>query len=128
MRLTVFAATLAFLLWGTPAFAGSAPDFDGDGISDGLDNCSDDPNDDLDDTDADGCGNICDADYDQDGAIGFFDFGEFLLEFGSTNEEFCHFQPVIPCNVGLNDFGYFLKAFSFPPGPSGVVSGTTACP
>ncbi len=28
MRLTAFAATLAFLLWGTPAFAGSAPDSD----------------------------------------------------------------------------------------------------
>ena len=44
MRLTVFAATLAFLLWGAPAFAGTAPDGDGDGISDGLDNCSDHSN------------------------------------------------------------------------------------
>ncbi len=28
----VFAATFAFLLWGTPAFAGSAPDSDSSGI------------------------------------------------------------------------------------------------
>ncbi len=102
MRLTVFAATLAFLLWGTPAFAGSAPDFDGDGISDGLDNCSNDPNDDLDDSDGDGCGNICDADYCQTGTVSFVDFGSFLIEFGGSAEAFCHFQPLIPCVVGFN--------------------------
>ena len=32
MRLTGFAATLAFLLWGIPAFAGSAPDSDSSGV------------------------------------------------------------------------------------------------
>ena len=63
MRLTVFAATLAFLLWGTPAFAGSAPDSDHDGIADIEDNCSDRINTAQDDTDGDDCGNYCDADY-----------------------------------------------------------------
>ena len=40
MRLTIFAATFAFLLWGAPAFAGSNPDFDNDGVGDVIDNCS----------------------------------------------------------------------------------------
>ena len=128
MRLTVFAATLAFLLWGTPAFAGSAPDFDGDGISDGLDNCSVDENDAQDDTDGDDCGNLCDADYDQGGAVGFGDFGLFSIAFGGGEELFCHFQDVPGCAVGFDDFGYFTIVFGSSPGPSGTTNGTTECP
>jgi len=36
MKLTIFAAALAFLLWGMPAFA---QDSDGDGFDDAVDNC-----------------------------------------------------------------------------------------
>jgi hypothetical protein len=134
MRLTVFAATLAFLLWGTPAFAGSAPDDDGDGISDGLDNCSVDENPDQDDTDLDGCGNLCDADYDQSGVVGAGDFGPFTIAFNTTSFDFCHFEPipggVSPpnCVVGVDDFGFFTETFNTVPGPSGTTEGTTACP
>ena len=71
MRLTVFAATLAFLLWGTPAFAGTAPDYDSDGVGDQIDNCSEAVNTEQDDTDVDDCGNICDADYDDSGIVDF---------------------------------------------------------
>jgi hypothetical protein len=129
MRFTVFAATLAFLLSGTPAFAGSAPDFDADGVADSIDNCSEKSNDAQDDTDADDCGNICDADYDGSGVVGLADFGEFSAAFSSSDEEFCHTQ-VIPgnCVVGLDDFGYFSAAFSGSAGPSGTTAGTTACP
>ena len=81
MRLTVFAATLAFLLWGTPAFAGTAPDYDSDGVGDQIDNCSEDVNTGQDDTDVDDCGNICDADYDDTGSWDFPDFGEFVAAF-----------------------------------------------
>jgi hypothetical protein len=128
MRFTVFAATLAFLLWGTPAFAGNAPDFDGDGHADGQDNCSDDPNDGQDDTDDDKCGNICDANYDNEGIVGFADFGAFTIAFESTDQLFCHVQPIPGCAVGFDDFGYFTNAFGFPPGPSGTTTGTVACP
>ncbi len=128
MRLTVFAATLAFLLWGSPAFAGSAPDFDGDGVSDGLDNCSDAVNSDQDDTDADDCGNLCDADYDQNGTVGFPDFGELVGVFGTGDEEKCHFEPVPGCTVGFPDFGYLVGNFGATPGPSGTTAGTVACP
>jgi hypothetical protein len=135
MRLTVFAAPLAFLLWGTPAFAGSAPDFDSDGVGDQIDNCSIWVNTGQDDIDLDGCGNLCDADYDQSGAVGFPDFGQFATAFGTTDAVKCHAEPIPPdlpdfigCTVGFPDFGFFTGAFGSVPGPSGTTSGTTACP
>jgi hypothetical protein len=139
MRLTVFAATLAFLLWGAPAFAGTAPDGDGDGISDGLDNCSDHSNPFQDDTDGDDCGNLCDADYSQAGVVGLPAFGLFVAAFNTNEENFCHFELASPpaaapgpvagnCVVGLDDFGYFVSVFNTPPGPSGTTDGTVACP
>ena len=135
MRLTVFAATLAFLLCGAPAFAGTGPDGDGDGISDGLDNCSDDVNRFQDDTDGDDCGNLCDADYNQDGVTNLAAFGAFVTAFGGSDEEKCHFEATDPdgpiagnCSVGLDDFGFFVSRFGTPPGPSGTTDGTVACP
>ena len=133
MRLTVFAATLAFLLWGTPAFAGSAPDFDSDGVGDQIDNCSTDVNTGQDDSDGDDCGNICDADYDDGGTVGFPDFLEFASAFGykcmaTVCEEKCHVEPIPGCTVGFPDFLYFAGAFGGVPGPSGTTAGTTACP
>jgi hypothetical protein len=128
MRLTVFAATLAFLLWGAPAFAGSAPDSDGDGIADGLDNCSDDVNTAQDDTDADDCGNLCDADYGTDGTVGFADFGAVVAAFGGGDEQKCHVEPIPGCVVGFGDFGFVVAAFGGQPGPSGTTTGTVRCP
>ena len=135
MRLTVFAATLAFLLCGAPAFAGTAPDGDADGVSDGLDNCSDDVNPFQDDTDGDDCGNLCDADYNNVGGVGLADFGIFVANFGIDSEEQCHFEATLPdgpvgsdCLVGLDDFGFFVANFGTAAGPSGTTDGTEACP
>jgi hypothetical protein len=129
MRLTVFAATLAFLLWGTPAFAGSAPDFDSDGVGDQIDNCSEDVNTAQNDTDGDACGNLCDADYENSGTVGFPDFLQFASAFGTTtDQEKCHVEPIPGCTVGFPDFLYFAGAFGSAPGPSGTTVGTTACP
>ena len=125
MRLTIFAAAITFLLWGTPAFA---QDSDNDGVADGLDNCSESANPAQDDTDADDCGNLCDADYDQSGLVGFTDFIDFASAFDTTDEEKCHDEPIAGCTVGYADYGYFYGAFGFVPGPSGTTSGTTACP
>ncbi|MBW2542509.1 MAG: thrombospondin type 3 repeat-containing protein [Deltaproteobacteria bacterium] len=86
---------LVLALWAVPAFATS---WDMDGVADQVDNCSERPNPNQDDTDGDGCGNLCDADYDNDGTVGFGDFGFFVANFGSS------------------------------PGPSGTTAGTTACP
>jgi hypothetical protein len=130
MRLTVFAATLAFLLWGTPAFAGTAPDFDSDGVGDSIDNCSDEPNSAQDDTDFDDCGNLCDGDYDNDGAVGFPDFGQFVAAYQSNDEEKHHFEPVPGSQVGFPDFGWFVANYQTSPGPSGTATGPNApyCP
>jgi hypothetical protein len=132
MRLTIFAAMFAFLLWGAPAFAGSNPDFDGDGVGDVIDNCSEKVNSLQDDTDGDDCGNLCDADYTQDGIIGFPDFGQFSVCFnvaGCALQQ--HTEPVDAARVvSFADFGYFATVFNVAGavGPSGTTAGTVACP
>ena len=125
MRLTVFAAAIAFLLWETPAFA---QDFDGDGVGDFLDNCSIHINTGQVDTDADDCGNLCDADYDQTGVVGFLDIFKFAAESGGGSPLFCHVPPIPGCVPGFVDLAFLLSNFSFAPGPSGTTAGTTACP
>ncbi len=127
MRLTIFAATFVFLLWGTPAFAGSNPDFDLDGIGDVIDNCSEAANPAQDDTDGDDCGNLCDANYTQSGTVGFADFGEFTANFGTSNQLYKGTEPVTNA-VGFGDFGFYTQSFGLAPGPSGTTAGTIACP
>jgi len=131
MKLTLLIATLTLFLWGMPAMAGPPGlDTDGDGVHDGLDNCSAVANPVQDDTDGDKCGNFCDANYDQGGQVGFGDFGAFSANFGSTNELYMHVNPVdgTARQVGFGDFGFFSGAFGSTPGPSGTTTGTTACP
>jgi len=132
MKQILFAATLALLLWGAPAFAGNFTDLDLDGISDQLDNCSEKANPNQDDTDGDDCGNLCDADYTQDGIIGFADFGQFAVNFNVADHPLQqHREPVDPVRVvGFADFGYFATVFNAPNsvGPSGTTAGTAACP
>ncbi len=126
MRLTIFAAVITFLLWGTLAFA---QDFDGDGVADSIDNCSDQQNPTQDDTDQDDCGNLCDADYDNDGIVGMLDFGQFVNAYLTNDEEKCHIDGSIPgCSVGIFDFAFFGGLYLTVPGPSGTTIGTVACP
>jgi hypothetical protein len=125
MRSTIFAATITFLLWGTPAFAG---DFDEDGVEDEFDNCLEAMNPAQDDTDGDDCGNICDWDYDNSGIMGIPDIYEYKAAFGSTDEEKCHQEPIPGCIVGGKAFFPVLLKFGFASGPSGTTAGTTACP
>jgi len=81
MQRIAWLALTALLLWGMPAIAGSASDVDGDGVPDNLDNCSLKFNPAQDDTDGDYCGNICDCDYNQNGAVTIADFGQFSVVF-----------------------------------------------
>ena len=127
MKQTLVAATLALLLWGTPALAGPQTDTDGDGTVDSSDNCSNVINAGQDDTDGDACGNLCDADYDDDGTVNFIDFSAFSFAFGSSDLEKDHTEPVAG-NINFIDFSFFSNAFASTPGPSGTTSGTTACP
>jgi hypothetical protein len=125
MRL-ILSIMLVLALWGTPALAN---EWDLDGVEDAVDNCSDAANAVQDDTDADDCGNLCDADYDNSGTVGFPDFGFFSQCFGTTNELCQHVEPIGGGRlVGFPDFGFFTANFSTVPGPSGPTAGTTACP
>ena len=126
MRFTIFAAIFAFLLWGTPAFAG---EHDGDGVPDRIDNCLMINNSTQDDTDQDDCGNLCDADYDNDGIVGILDFGQFGAAYLTNDEEKIHIDgEVAGGTVGLLDFGGFAGLYLSVPGPSGTTIGTVACP
>ena len=111
----------------------SEHDFDGDGVADNLDNCSEAVNSAQDDTDLDDCGNLCDADYTQTGIVSIGDFGFFLQCIGGIGGISCvcqHREPIcVPGRVvSIGDFGFFAQNFNTAPGPSGTTAGTTACP
>ncbi len=130
MKLMALTATLALLVFGvSPAFAGTVcGDFDSDTVDDCSDNCSDKVNPGQVDTDGDHCGNVCDADYNQDGSIGFPDFGQFTSAFGNPVALLCDHTEPVTGPPGFPDFGVFTASFGGAPGPSGTTVGTTACP
>jgi FtsP/CotA-like multicopper oxidase with cupredoxin domain len=90
---------------------------DEDDKLDYKDNCMMITNSDQRDTDNDGFGNICDADLDGDGRVGFSDFGIFRAAFGTTNPD-ADFDG--DGRVGFSDFGIFRAMFGGEPGPSGT--------
>ncbi len=63
-------------------------DTDNDGVADDLDNCTDIANPDQTDSDADGYGNRCDTDFNDDCVVNFLDFAAFSGEFLSSTPEF----------------------------------------
>ena len=109
-----------------------APDADGDGVPDAADNCIDVANADQRDSARDGYGNACDADFDQNGAVGISDFNRLREQFGRTEADPA-FDPDVDADgngaVGIADFNALRAAFGGPPGPSGLpCAGTTPCP
>ncbi|MEO1573953.1 MAG: thrombospondin type 3 repeat-containing protein [Pseudomonadota bacterium] len=95
-------------------------DADGDGIEDPQDNCLFVPNADQLDTDEDGFGNLCDADFSNNCIVNVQDLGLFRTAFFSTD-------PLYDLNqdgtVNFVDLGRLRALFLQPPGPSGVTSG-----
>jgi len=94
-----------------------------DRIPDVFDNCKlhpngpgQDPNNQI-DSDADGCGNRCDADYDNSfNTVDFDDFSLFLAAFGlQGSNEFDHDWS--EDTVDFDDFSIFLELFGLQPGP-----------
>lgn len=114
--------------------AGSATaqisDSDGDLVPDAFDNCRDDANGPAQtsnqvDTDTDGYGNACDADYDNDFAVTAGDFGIFLGTFGGTGDLTDHDGDG---SITPADFAVFLGQFPGAPGTSGLAcAGTVPC-
>lgn len=109
------------------SFAGSSVDTDSDGVPDQYDNCTTKANGPLlggcsaqEDTDQDGFGNSCDADWDDDGAVGGTDFAKFSAAFGSMPGD-GNWNPLVDTDcdsaIGGTDFAVFSG--NFPPGVNG---------
>jgi hypothetical protein len=96
------------------ALAGES-DTDGDGIADGIDNCTLVANADQRDTNGDGFGNACDADLNNDGVVNFLDLGLLRLAFFSDDAD-SDFNG--DGAVNFIDLGIMREAFFGPPGPS----------
>jgi hypothetical protein len=109
----LIAASLAFV-----ANAGSITDTDTDLIPDVFDNCSVVANGPAGqnqlDADADGFGNICDGDLDQDGVVAGTDFGLFVGLFGAANTAADFDGDGV---VAGTDFSLFVSLFGSAPGP-----------
>jgi subtilisin family serine protease len=106
------------------ALAALTQDADGDGIGNLLDNCTLIPNGPNDtatagpsqnDTDMDGYGNMCDADFNQDGGVNGFDLGIFKQLFFTADPD-----ADLNGDGGVNgfDLGIFKGLYFKPPGPS----------
>jgi hypothetical protein len=92
-------------------------DTDGDGVADDADNCSALANADQRDTNADGFGNACDADLNDDCAVNFADLGEMKTVFFTSDPD-ADFDG--DGAVNFQDLGVMKAGFFLPPGPSGV--------
>lgn len=93
-------------------------DTDTDGVIDSLDNCTLRANPDQRDTDMDGYGNMCDADFNNDGAVNFADLAYMKSVFYTTD-------PDGDINgdgaVNFADLAALKSMFFQVPGPSALV-------
>jgi subtilisin family serine protease len=121
--LITFLTTLGFVqLHAGLATAQGIQDRDGDTIYDIFDNCVDVPNGPSQppsqlDTDGDGIGNACDADFDQDGSVSTNDFASFLADFGGPGGATDADGDGV---VTASDFALLLSQLGQGPGESGL--------
>jgi hypothetical protein len=117
-----FIASCVYQLGHFSIYAPIVPlDTDGDGVADNFDleadNCTLVDNPDQRNTDGDNYGNICDADFTQDGNVNGFDLGYFKSVFFSSDPD-----GDLNGDGSVNgfDLGIFKGLFFKPPGPSGL--------
>lgn len=99
-------------------FTAEEPDTDGDGIFDGLDNCTLIANPEQIDTNGDGFGNRCDPDLDNNGVVSFRDVGFMRRGFFTNNPDADLNGDGVVDFADQNILGQF---FGQPPGPSALV-------
>ena len=142
--LRISISLLSLGLW-LPGSANAGPfsgvDSDGDGVDNVLDNCTNVANSIQGDADGDGCGNACDADFNQSGACTIADFGAFKACFGRNvgpggpaDDQTCAESDMNDTGaVTIVDFTLFKTEFATAggvPGPSGspIKAGAPTCP
>ncbi len=100
-----------------------AIDSDLDGVDNESDNCQLLSNADQRDSDADGFGNLCDADFNNDGVANFIDLGLMRTVFFSRRPHADIMGEHADMNgdgaVNVQDLGLFRLGFALPPGPAG---------
>ncbi len=94
-----------------------AADTDGDGVADIADNCSLEANNRQHDTDADGFGNACDLDLNNDCTVNFLDLSMFETVFFTSDPDADTNQDG---TVNFLDLIVMEQLFFGPPGPSGI--------
>jgi hypothetical protein len=113
-------------------FLAPAPDTDGDAAQDPLDNCTLVANPTQLDANADGYGNICDADINNSGTVTTADFGllrSVLGQAAGSSATAAASDMNSSGTVTTADFGLLRARLGTAPGPSGLAcAGTIPCP